>query len=202
MDWEKLTNDIVAVTTATVSSLLSKHADEHFYAFALYTDEDASTVLLSANSIEQYDAKVRRLGETDPSDLAAYRWATAEWAYENWEGELFTGIYRDLEAYRRTLPGETPADIERYRRMSPAEISALPGPNDDPAYVAYKTSVHACMIEALERARRDGLFAGQGEDVVLFVSSSDDDESFDLENRSARRLNPDRIFTPFLNRYP
>lgn len=36
MDWEKLTNDIVAVTTGAVSSLLLTHADEHFYVFALY----------------------------------------------------------------------------------------------------------------------------------------------------------------------
>ena len=43
MDWERLTNDVVVAASASFGSLLSEKSDEHFYAFALYTDEDAST---------------------------------------------------------------------------------------------------------------------------------------------------------------
>lgn len=179
MDWEKLTADVVEAATAAFSALMSEKSDERFYAFALYTDEFAETILPSANSIEGFDRVLRKRRETNPPQVAAYRWATAEWAYEAKHAALFGGIYRQLEKHRKTLP-----DTEE-------------------ALASYRTSVHECMISALARMDESGFFApGQGrENVVVFISSSDDDEAFDMENKSARRLNPEQVYLPFLERY-
>lgn len=177
MNWEKLTNDVVEATTAAFASLMSEKAGEHFYAFALYTDEYAETISPSANSIERHEAKLRDTGETDELQIAAYKWATAEWAYEAWKSELFTGIYRDLEKHRKALP-ESEVD-----------------------HASYKNSVHECMIAALRRMDENGFFAKGREGMTLFISSSCDDEAFDMENASAKRLNPEQIYLPFLKRY-
>jgi hypothetical protein len=177
MDWEKLTADVVAATTAAFGSLISEKSDEHFYAFALYTDEDASTISPSANSIERYEAKLRDTGETDEMQIASYKWATANWAYEAWKAELFMGIFRELENHRKSLP-ESKANIE-----------------------SYKDSVHECMIAALKRMDEDGFFAKGRENITLFISTSNDDEAFEMENESAKRLNPKQIYLPFLKRY-
>lgn len=177
MDWEKLTADVVLAASAAFGSLVSEKSDEHFYAFALYTDEDAFTIEPSANSIERYEAKLRDTGETDELQIASNKWATAEWAYEGWNADLFTQIYLDLENHRKTLPQ--------------SEVD----------YALYKNSVHECMISALKRMDENGFFAKGRENIVLFISSSDDDEAFDMENRSARQLNPERVYMPFLKRY-
>ena len=156
---------------------MSEKSDEHFYAFALYTDEDAGTIMPSANSIEQYEAKLRKTGETDEQTVAWYKWGTAEWAYEAWNAKLFTGIYRELENHRKTLP-ESEVD-----------------------YASYKNSVHECMIAALKRMDENGFFAKGRENITHFISSSDEDEAFDMENQSAKRLNPEQVYTPFWVRY-
>jgi hypothetical protein len=174
MDWEKLTTDVVAAATAAFVLLISEKSDEHFYAFALYTDEYAETISPSANSIERYEAKLRDRGGQYP---AVYKWGTAEWAYEAWNVELFTGIYRDLEEHRETLP------------------------ESEAGYAAYRNSVHECMISALKRMDENGFFANGRENITLFISSSDNDEAFDMENQSAKQLNPPQIFTAFLQRY-
>jgi hypothetical protein len=120
---------------------------------------------------------LRDTGETDEQQIAYYKWATAEWPYEAFRKELFTGIYRDLENHRKTLP------------KSSAE------------YEAYKKSVHECMISALKRMDENGFFAKGRENIALYISSSDGDEAYDLENESAKRLNPEKIYLPFLKRY-
>ena len=174
MDWEKLTADVVAATTAAFGSLISEKSDEHFYAFALYTDGDAETILPSANSLERYEAILRDRGG---QYAAVWKWGTAEWAYEAWNAKLFTGIYRDLDKHKKTLQ------------------------ESEVVFASYKNSLHECMISALKRMDENGFFAKGREDITLFISSSDDDEAFDMENQSAKRLNPEQIYLPFLKRY-
>lgn len=154
MDWEKLTNDIiVAAATAAFGTLLSEKSDEHFYAFALYTDEYAETICPSANSIEGYEAKLRNGNETNKLQIASYKWATAKWAYEYWHADFFNEIYNDLKKYRKTFSN----------------------PKED--YAIYKNSVHECMISALKLMDKNGFFIKGREDITLFISSSHDDEA-------------------------
>lgn len=174
MNWEQLKSDIAATASTVFRALMAQNPSEHFYAFALYTDEDGYTVMPSANSIEQYDAIVAKRRAVDPLDRAAYKWSTAEWAYEAWGAEAFTGIYRQLENHRSTMP-KTPE-----------------------GYAAYKKSLHECMTGALAGVE---LFADRGDEVVIFISSSDDDEAFDLENWSAKQLNSEAVCRWFLERY-
>lgn len=177
MDWEKLTDDVVAAATASFSSLMSERAGEHFYAFSLYTDEDSDTISPAANSLERYQAKVLASGDTDVLQLASCKWATAEWAYEAWNAKLFTGIYHDLQKYRKTLP-----DSE----------------SDE---TSYKNSVKQCMISALKRMDENGFFADLRSSIVLFVSTTFDDEAEALENRSAKELNSESVYLSFIDRY-
>jgi hypothetical protein len=57
------------------------------------------------------------------------------------------------------------------------------------------------LVAALKRMDENGFFAKGREDITLFISSSDDDEAFGMENQSAKRLNPEQVYTPFLVRY-
>lgn len=177
MNWEKLTNDVVAAATAAFGSLMSERAGEHFYAFALYTDGDAWTILAAANSLERYQKVILKTGETDAQQVAWYKWGTAEWAYENWKGDLFTGIYLDLKNYRKTQE------------------------NSNSDYALYKNSVHECMISALKRLDESGFFGEIRSSIVLFVSSTDNDETEALENHSAKELNSESVYLSFVDRF-
>tara|TARA_B110001454_G_C12723212_1_gene435865 strand:- start:7342 stop:7890 length:549 start_codon:yes stop_codon:yes gene_type:complete len=177
MNWEKLTNDVVAAAAAAFGSLISERKGEHFYAFALYTDGDAWTILAAANSLEQHQKAVLKFGETNAQNVAAYKWSTGEWAYENWKGELFTDIYRDLAKYRKTQE------------------------NTDSDYASYKNSVHECMITALKRLDQSGFFGEMRSSIVLFVSSTDNDETETIENYSAKELNSQSVYSEFIERF-
>ncbi|WP_254217692.1 DUF4303 domain-containing protein [Burkholderia multivorans] len=59
------------------------------------------------------------------------------------------------------------------------------------------------MIEVLRLLDQEGLFAtgAEREKITLFVTISDDDGSVDLENKSAKVLNPPSVFDRFIKRY-
>lgn len=176
MDWKELTKDIVTAARTSFSELLARHGDETFYAFVLYTDEDCWTVVPAANSLEQHRAKFAGSGDADPKTLAYYKWASAEWAYEAYEADAFNAICTRLR-------------------------DACGSVSDDEAFDAFKANVHNAMIDALKALDDEGFFGKGRDNAVLFITSSDDDGSKAMEDRSARLLNPPEIYEPFLRRY-
>lgn len=177
IDGQSLTLDIAAAARASFSHLLARHGEEVFYAFALYTDEDCWTVLPAANSLEQFQARVEAERTTDPQQLAADRWSTAEWAYECFAAEPFDVICEQLRDHCGALP------------------------NDPSEFSAFKAAVHEAMIAALKVLDDSGFFAKHRDSAVLFITSSDGEEAEALEDRSARLLNPPGIYEAFRRRY-
>ncbi len=156
------------------------HPDEHFYAFALYTDDGAMTVVPAANTEEGFQRKV---GE-DGAEANYYRWATGEWAYEAVGSKAFQAASDLLNADDR-YEGEESDD------------------EDDPAFAAFKSQVIEAMTLGLAEMEAEGFF-GSGparERVTLFVSISDSDESEMVEDASARSLNPLPVYERFAVRY-
>jgi len=177
MDWIQLKEDIAAAARQSFSELFARHGDETFYAFALYTDEDCYTVVPAANSLEQYQAKMADLGEANPQELAYYRWASAEWAYEACAAEPFNPICNRLSAACSMVSG------------------------DAAAFVAFKANVHQAMIGALKLLDDENFFGQRRDGALLFITSSDSDEAEAMENRSATLLNPSESCKAFLERF-
>jgi len=174
MNWEEFTKDVVAAARQSFSELLAQHGDETFYAFVLYTDEDCWTIVPAANSLEQYQAKMARLKKHDPQNLAYYKWASAEWAYEAYAAAPFNTICEQL-----------------------SEAS----PKGKAAYATFKANVHAAMTDALKVLDREGFFGKHRDGAALFITSSDDDGAEAMEDNSAKLLNRPEIYEPFLKRY-
>lgn len=177
MNWEELTTDIAAAACAAFTELLAQHGHETFYAFALYTDEDCYTVVPAANSLEQYQAKVAGTGKIDPHELAYYKWASAEWAYESFAADPFNAI---------------------CNRLSEA-CGAVSG--DASSFASFKDGVHRAMIDALRRLDEEDFFGERRDAAVLFTTSSDNDEAEAMEDGSASALNPPEICAAFQKRY-
>lgn len=129
-----------------------------------------------SNSQKKYEEKVLKKGVTDQKRLASYKWYIGEWAYEAWNADGF-------------------ADI--CERLSEASEAAC----EKGSIVEFKRNVHACMIKALSILDEEGFFGPVRKDAVLFVSSTDYDESIELENSSAKTLNNAITYNKFLKRY-
>ncbi len=176
MNWNKLSEEIFVAARLSFSELISRHNEEHFYAFALYTDSDCYTVVPAANSLQKYDTKIAEDNVDDETELVAYKWSIAEWAYEACGSNYFKGI----------------CDL-----LSTASNKA----GNDEQFLQFKMNVHTCMINALQRLEHNGLFGTMRSNFVLYISMSDDDDALELENKSAKILNPSNLYNEFLARW-
>jgi hypothetical protein len=178
-DFSDFQRDIAEAARATFKALRALHPDEHFYAFALYTDSGAMTVVPAANSIEGLRRIRARQAIADDDPAPWYTWSSAEWAYEAAEASPFNAICGRL------------AD----EVLSPQFVQSR--------FAEFSRQLRADMIEALRLLDRDGLF-GTGDEraaITLFVSISDDDAAEALENESAKALNPPAVAEAVLRRY-
>jgi len=178
MNWDDLTREIITDARSVFSKLLEQHKDEHFYAFALYTDDDGFTVVPAANSIEKYDANMLHNNVTNIKSQIFRKWYSGSWAYEDCGDDEFNAICGKLSDACMALPED-----------------------DDEAFHDFTEHVHSCMINALQILDNEGFWGAARKNIVLFVTISDSDEAEELENRSAQILNPPEIYEKFLKRY-
>lgn len=179
IDFSDFQREIADAARATFKALRALHPDEHFYAFALYTDSGAMTVVPAANSVEGLSRVRAQQAVADDDPDPWYVWGCPEWAYAAAEASPFNAICGKL------------AD----EVLSPTFVRSR--------FAEFSRQLHADMIEALRLLDRDGLF-GTGEAreaITLFVSISDDDAAEALENESAKALNPPAVADTFLRRY-
>jgi hypothetical protein len=166
--------EIAHAARASFEDLRSARLGEHFYAYALYTDSSAMTVMPAANSIEALMQIRKEMDIPDDEEAPEFKWSVSEWKYEAWKASNLNGISAKLRS--ELEHADFPSFVER---------------------------VHGDMVAALQLLDNEGYF-GTGPDreqIVLFVSISDDDDAVRLENESAKVLNPAVVYEEFLRRY-
>ena len=82
IDFSKLHAEVKEAATTAVIELRSAHPSEHFYGFALYTDDGVAGICAAANSEEGLTSAILRYKFKDPRENIALRWDTGEWQYE------------------------------------------------------------------------------------------------------------------------
>jgi hypothetical protein len=178
MDWNALEYEIYRAARNAFDDLRKAHPDEEFYAYALYTDSDAGTVCPAANSLREFAKAVSQESDLSAADLAYYKWATSEWAYEFGKASYFKEISAQLMASVLALENQA-------------------------NHATFKRNVAASMTGALKKLDADGFFGvgAEREKLVLFISVTDDDSAESVENESARLLNPKSAYERFALRY-
>ncbi|AIO35848.1 hypothetical protein DM39_4674 [Burkholderia cenocepacia] len=171
--------EIADAARVTYRALLAAHPDEHFYAFALYTDSGAMTIVPAANTEEGLKRVREQMEIGDDEGAPEFTWATGEWVYEAVESDSFNPLCKRL------------ADTVLAPSFPEAKFDV------------FIEDVQSDMIEALRLLDQEGLFGtgAEREKITLFVTISDDDGSVDLENKSAKVLNPSSVFERFIKRY-
>ncbi len=177
-DAEKLRRDVLEAARAALADIRAKAGDDPLYAFALYSDDDAGTIIPAANTERGLASKAKYYG--DRVELQYLRWGTAEWEYEG-------------------RPGANHFNSICDRLLSLAMSDAVPRGK---GFVAHRWHVYEVAIKALEDLDREGVF-GVGkarQEMTVFCTISDSNDARRLERESARRLNPPAVFRRFMKR--
>lgn len=172
MDWSVLSDEIYEATKKAFVSLEEAFPSEDFYAYALYTDSGAMTVVPAANSLQGLQSKLD--DDNDQSLTSYYQWASSEWKYEAWKSEEFAHISKAL----RESPERVRFDVFKENLIK-AMVLALKKMDND-----------GFFGEGAKRKK-----------ITLFITISDDDSAEWVENESAKALNPPDTADLFLNRF-
>lgn len=167
-----------AISTATrlaVDQLLASLDGERLYAICLQTDDGAMSIGLCANTEQGYlekRADADAARELTASYDAYLRWNSAEWRHEMIDTECFDQIEKDL----RDALDDPPGGFEVYFNG---------------------------LIEAMTLALIDAkaAFGERLVDVTAFVTVTDSDETDEIENASAARINSPELAVAFLARH-
>jgi hypothetical protein len=152
----------------------ANHPNERFYAFALYSDDSAMTIMPTANSEE---ALLRKAQAEEYLPIPSWlRWSTSEWSYEAEGDEYFNAACDTINVE------------DRYDEM------------ESGAFEVFRDKVFLTMVQALADLDATGFF-GDGEArkvVTLFCSISDSEDAEHFENESVRQLNPTDVYEKFI----
>ncbi|WP_442678896.1 DUF4303 domain-containing protein [Sphingomonas sp. ASY06-1R] len=173
MNWEKWRSELRAATLSAFDEMSAGLKGEQLYAVSLQTDDGAMTVGLCANVEEGYAERMAAEADEFGAQEAAYnRWAPAEWRYEMFGDEVFDTLNADLR-------------------------EAIFDPDCD--FDAHFSHLLDAMADALAHLRAE---RGPAlENVTLFVTISDSDDTEAVEDRYATQLNPPHLAQAFLQRY-
>lgn len=171
MDWIELEEKCFEITYDTIKMLLLENKDEAFYAVSLYTDSSAMSASLSASS----EGKLKSIlaAEEDQSIECEnyYRWAVSEWFYDGYNAGAFSKISKML------------------REDSSREIN----------FAKFKNELIKTLSNVLIRIKRE--LPIELNSTVCFVSITDDDESEEIENSSAKLINDAPLLMAFILRF-
>lgn len=145
-DFKKLALEIEAATRETFQEMVSHHANENIYAFALYSDEGAITVCPSTNT-EDF------LATKDKVDFTYYKFEPAEWCYEGGKfGKEFSTISHQL-----------------YEAIEEEEEEV-----DDEAFEEFQQTLYQTCIDVLLKLKQENFFRNLIEkDIFLLFSVTD-----------------------------
>lgn len=167
--------------------------NEHIYSAALVTDSDCITLFLAVNTEEA----LARRDETDrtPERLAELR--------KYWSEELVRQVADGSFSLNRYIPDEwdysdgTDSELNQISRQLYDQEASFSDTDDD-AYDDVHEQFQEQFLETVtlvfETLRAEGVFAPE---TFCFIWMSDDDQTPDIENDSARRLNTPEQYEQF-----
>lgn len=166
---------------------------EHIYSAALVTDSDCITLFLAVNTEEA-------LARRDEADRTPERLAELR---KYWSEELVRQVADGSFSLNRYIPDEwgysdgTDSELNQISRQL-YDLEASFSDTDDDAYDDVHEQFQEQFLETVtlvfEALRAEGVFDPE---TFCFIWMSDDDQTPDIENDSARRLNTPEQYEQF-----
>ncbi len=178
-DWDEIAEELAKASRKAFDETRAAHEDETFFAYVLMTYDDANSVGACMNSVENHRSMMEEYGIDSPSaDADHFCWTPAEWGQHE-----FVGNAHFAEVDKRI-----------------AEESKKAGPD---GFAAHKESLLTAMYQALTALESEA-FWGKGDAraaVTVFVTLYDSALAEEVEDLSAKMLNPAATYDRFAKRF-
>lgn len=174
---DQLADLVYVASKAAFSELISENPPQHFYAFALFSDDSLQFLHAAANTEEALTATVKRYRETvDPkygctSTRAGMRWCYGDWGFFVVGDEHFAEINKALN--------------ENHR-----------GPEEE--FWARIDSLWAAALSGFRRLEKEGFFGSDAERSKITLLLVGDLPS-ELAETWVTELNPPQVADRFIN---
>lgn len=175
---DQLADHVHAALKAAFSELIRANPGQHFYAFAVFTDDSLQFIHPAANTEEALTATVQHYRETvDPKYGSTSTRAGMRWSYGDW------GHFANF--------GE-----EHFTEINEALIENIDGPDDE--FEARIDTLWAAVLSGFQRLEKDGFFGSGTErsEITLLLVGDLDGE---LVNSWVSALNPQDVVNRFIN---
>ncbi|MBC7821248.1 MAG: DUF4303 domain-containing protein [Planctomycetaceae bacterium] len=170
----QLRHDMANAARLTFDYFQREHPTEDFYAFALYTDDDASGAIPAANSEQSFErAKQRYVASHSSPTPEKLRYTPDEWGYAGGFGAI--DEWHTIWETNETIG----SDDGVLRRLE-------------------------TMMLALKDLDAEGYFGDgpQREKITLMIWITDSYNANEWRVRSVKELNPRTVYKRFLSEFP
>ena len=184
--FENIKNEIEKAVKKDVRKIFNEVGEERIYAIALVTDSDCVSLYLAVNTYEnmkkrdeeyikllQEDLSEEYIKKVKEGSCSITKWNPAEWGYSD-------GRNSNLVEVSKLLYSEEETNSEEYEKHIDLFFEAV-------------TSAFKKLIDLK-------IFGKNLEDVTFFISISDDERAYEIENFSAQLLNSENVYKEFLER--
>lgn len=184
--FKELGNKIQKAVKKDMKKILKEVGEEKIYTVALVTDSDCITLYLALNTNEymkEADEENIEILQDDLSEediknvregvISLTKWIPDEWGYSDGKNSELNKISKLLYKKEKSNPEE----YERYTKLF------------------FET-----VISAFKQLIESKTFGENTEEITYFVSISDDENTYEIENYSAKLLNSKNVYEEFLNR--
>lgn len=186
--FNELAGKIEQAVKTDMEQIRKEIGEEKLYAAALVTDSDCITLFLALNTYEymrKKDMEYLEMLHNDLSDqdiksvkegtASLTKWTPDEWGYSD-------GKNSQLAEISKLLYDKEEENPEEYEKHSALFFEAV-------------TSAFQNLIAAKT-------FGNNVDDITFFISMSDDERAYEIEDYSAKLLNSERVSQAFLERTP
>lgn len=184
--FKDLGNKIQQAVKKDVKKILKEVGKEKIYAVALVTDSDCITLYLAVNTYEymqkadeetiemlQEELTEEDIKNVREGSVSLTKWIPDEWGYSDGKNSKLSKISKLLFTKEESNPEE---------------------------YARYKELFFETVILAFKQLIESKILGDNSEEITYFVSISDDESIYEIENHSAKLLNSKNVYEKFIER--
>ncbi len=184
--FNKISKKLYKAIKKDTKRVLKEIKGEKLYSVALVTDSDCITLFMALNTyeyLETADKEFLKVVEEDLSEedirqieegeVCLTKWLPDEWGFSDGENSALIKISQALYKKEESNPEE---------------------------YAKYKSLFFDTVISAFKKVIEEKTFGENSEEITYFISASDGDGIYEIENHSAKILNSEKIYEQFLSR--
>lgn len=185
--FKDLGDQIQQAVKKDIKNILNNVGEEEIYAVALVTDSDCITLYLALNTYEYMKKRdeeyikmfqnkwpEQQIKSIREGAVSLTKWIPADWGYSD-------GKESELNYISKLLFEKEESNPEVYAR--------------------YKDLFFETITSAFKHLIESKIFGDNSEEITYFISTSDDESIYEIENYSAKLLNTEKVYEEFLRRH-